>query len=478
MHFDDVRRGSGGASGSACSGGRCRFANHSRHRQHCDQCRLHTGVLGYLYRQQQKDGIELVTKAAATLQDLSAVSVWIVFIVFLELVHAFGKGENVPSWAYVIAGFLRAHRLLNLLTNGLALHPQPRTFLLGVLLLLAARACSHFLWQEHAAAGELVTMRSAQCGSTEEWMPRGLFQIVLMLVMTTFAYINRQLMERAAVRELASAVGLRRRALEISSSLLPPHVIPMLEQRGLRNSLSSGNLFGLAEKHSSVICLFADVVGFTSKCARVQSQEVFMSISKLFNALDDLCREFQLTKIETIGDAYWCSHGLESPATPADACKMLRFATAMRRVVGNFKIGGEALAVRIGIHVGPMLGGIVGSRFPRYHLFGPHAKLAAVLEQAGEPTVPLVSDAFRRLLMQAEEDWGTHIPAEVGPIVFERDARGTPLVGVKLQRHEGIEAQALVGLDQGVAAHVDPCWLVYDLVDSVKEAGIDERGAV
>jgi class 3 adenylate cyclase len=361
-------------------------------------CCCGLALLTALYRRQRREEAQVVTNMQASIQDASTVTVWLTTIVFLELVHAFGKGANVPSWAFVIAGFLRAHTLYNLLCNGLALHPQPVGFLVGCFCLLAARSLSHIMWEQRAATDELVTMISAQCGSTEEWKPRGLFQVLVVLILTIYAYINRQLMERAAVQKLVATVRLRRRALEVTSSLLPPHVIPKLERRAARGSVSG--LFSFAEKHESVIILHADIVGFTSKCARASAGEVFERISILFNALDDLCREHQLTKIETIGDAYWCSHGLEARATPGDARKMLRFATAMRRVVGGISLGGEALQVRIGIHVGPMLGGIVGNRFPRYHLFGPHAKLAAVLEQAGAPDAPLVSDAFRRLLLQ------------------------------------------------------------------------------
>ena len=487
-----------------------------------------TAILSWLSWSQKKQRADqpsfLVSPAAAALQDASAVTVWVIFIVFLELVHAFGTGENVPSWAYVIAGFLRAHSLFNLLSNGLALHPQPRGFVFGVVMLLAARLCSHVMWGRRAAAGQLVSMISAQCGTTQEWKPRGLVQMILVLVLGTAAYINRQLLERAAMRNLISAAGLRRRALEITSSLLPRHVIPLLEERakaGSRAMRSSGNcrLFGVAEKHQSVIMLFADVVGFTSKCARVESQEVFTSVSLLFNALDELCREYQLTKIETIGDAYVCSHGLEARATPGDARRMLRFANAMRRVVGEISIGGEALQVRIGIHVGPMLGGIVGNRFPRYHLFGPHAKLAAVLEQAGSPDAPLVSDAFRRLLFESEhkfedvqasgssrslgagvgymksggrswnvKSWqafpgapevladGNDVPDELGPVTLETDGRGMPAQGVVLKRHLDIEARALEGIDTVASALVNPCWLAWNLKSDVRLNAVEAAG--
>ena len=58
-----------------------------------------------------------------------------------------------------------------------------------------------------------------------------------------------------------------------------------------------------------------------AECARASACEVFERISILFNALDDLCREFQMTKIETIGDAYWCAVGLEAEADPLDAVR-------------------------------------------------------------------------------------------------------------------------------------------------------------
>jgi class 3 adenylate cyclase len=215
-------------------------------------------------------------------------------------------------------------------------------------------------------------------------------------------------MKRSAVRQLVATVGLRERVFEIASSLLPPHVISKMDERASarRESYapSGDSIFSLSEKHDSVIILHADVVGFTSKCARAGVGEVFESISRLFNALDDLCREFELTKIETIGDAYWCSHGLTRRATPADARRMLRFAAALRKAAGSITIGGDRLQVRIGIHVGPMLGGIVGNRFPRYHLFGPHAKVGQVLEQAGLAEASVVSNTFRRLLMQTREE--------------------------------------------------------------------------
>jgi class 3 adenylate cyclase len=210
------------------------------------------------------------------------------------------------------------------------------------------------------------------------------------------------------VRQLVVTVGLRERVFEIASSLLPPHVISKLDERASARSESCArsvdSIFSLSEKHDSVIILHADVVGFTAKCARVGVGEVFESVSRLFNAVDDLCREFELTKIETIGDAYWCSHGLTRRATPADARRMLRFAAALRKVAGSITIGGDRLKVRIGIHVGPMLGGIVGNRFPRYHLFGPHAKVGQVLEQTGIAEASVVSNTFRRLLMQTEEE--------------------------------------------------------------------------
>jgi len=132
------------------------------------------------------------------------------------------------------------------------------------------------------------------------------------------------------------------------------------------------------------------------------------------------------------------------------------------------------------MHVRITLGGIVGNSFPRYHLFGPHAKMSAVLEQAGSPLGAVVSDAFRRLLMQPEEDaadqtaaspithsrvsmlsmtnltsnlqswnvatWsakpktflasadGEDVPDEIGPVVLAWNTRNCPVQAVRLKR--------------------------------------------
>ena len=299
------------------------------------------------------------------------------------------------------------------------------------------------MWDRRNADGELVTLLSAQCGETEEWKPRALVSVLVVLAMTTGAYFKRQLLERSAVRQLVATVGLRERVWEIASSLLPPHVIPKLEQRASRRAsqvdMDGGSIFSLAEKHDSVIILYADVVGFTGKCAKVGVEEVFDSISMLFNSLDDLCRKFELTKIETIGDAYWCSHGLSTRATQADARRMLSFASALRKIAGGIKIAGESLQVRIGMHVGPMLGGIVGNRFPRYHLFGPHAKVGQLLEQAGNAEATLVSDSFRRLLIQRERETSSaHSASEDVPAVARKylqklgSSVGSGLGGMKI----------------------------------------------
>jgi len=143
---------------------------------------------------------------------------------------------------------------------------------------------------------------SEQCGETIEWKPRGFIQILVILGMVWYAYFSRQLKERSSMHQLIAAARLHNRLFGILSSLLPPHVIPKLEQRaaqrGRRTSAvslsaagalaagsggfkpsalhdelsktgsdaeeSRGGLFALAEKHSSVIALHADVIGFTA----------------------------------------------------------------------------------------------------------------------------------------------------------------------------------------------------------------------
>jgi hypothetical protein len=140
-----------------------------------------------------------VSETGAVVQDTTAVIVWINMVIFLEVVQAFAKGSSISSWAFVIAGFLRTHMLHNLLCNGLAMHPQPLGFLVGVFFLVAARVLSHIMWDQRDSAGQLVTMMSAQCGETDEWKPRGLISVLVIVAMTTSAYLKRQIMERSGL---------------------------------------------------------------------------------------------------------------------------------------------------------------------------------------------------------------------------------------------------------------------------------------
>jgi class 3 adenylate cyclase len=136
--------------------------------------------------------------------------------------------------------------------------------------------------------------------------------------------------------------------------------------------------------------MFADIIGYTSLASKLKPSEAFLLLSDLYDRIDQLCNKWGITKIDTIGDCYWCAVGEENGATQNDMVRLLGMALEMQEEAKKVYLpphlgleGIEGLSFRIGIHYGPCIGGIVGIKMPRYHLFGSHVEVANMLEQSG-----------------------------------------------------------------------------------------------
>eukprot|EP00282_Hemiselmis_andersenii_P027101 CAMPEP_0169482866 /NCGR_PEP_ID=MMETSP1042-20121227/30915_1 /TAXON_ID=464988 /ORGANISM="Hemiselmis andersenii, Strain CCMP1180" /LENGTH=322 /DNA_ID=CAMNT_0009597785 /DNA_START=31 /DNA_END=1001 /DNA_ORIENTATION=- len=118
-------------------------------------------------------------------------------------------------------------------------------------------------------------------------------------------------------------------------------------------------------------------------------------ISEVFRVFDALCIAWGVSKVETIGDAYWCAVGLKSDATAQDMCRLVGMALEMQSVLDTnipFLSGLDSkLSIRVGIHYGPCVGCIVGLQMPRYHMFGSTVDVAQLLEQSGSTSGVVLS---------------------------------------------------------------------------------------
>ena len=154
----------------------------------------------------------------------------------------------------------------------------------------------------------------------------------------------------------------------------------------------------IADRLENVTILFADLVGFT-KFANVRSPESVVSLlDHIFSSFDDLADKHGLEKIKTIGDAYMVAGGLPE-ARPDHAACVADFALEAQELLGGLHAETDFdLSLRIGIHSGSVVAGVIGKRKFSYDIWGDAVNVAARLEVACSPGEILLSRMTRDLL--------------------------------------------------------------------------------
>jgi adenylate cyclase len=138
-----------------------------------------------------------------------------------------------------------------------------------------------------------------------------------------------------------------------------------------------------AERFESATVLFADLVDFTSLAARISPLELVDFLNKIFSKFDELTEKHCLEKIKTIGDAYMVAGGL--PVARADHAEAIaNMALDMQDAIADFQTDtGEPFQIRIGIHTGPVVAGVIGTKKFTYDLWGDTVNVASRMESQG-----------------------------------------------------------------------------------------------
>ncbi|CAF3674386.1 unnamed protein product [Rotaria sp. Silwood1] len=160
---------------------------------------------------------------------------------------------------------------------------------------------------------------------------------------------------------------------KLLSQMLPPSVA---------DSLKSGKAVE-AVWYECVTIYFSDIVGFTTISALSSPMEVVDLLNDLYTMFDSILEDFDCYKVETIGDAYMVVSGLPIQNGTKHASEIATMALTLLHACGKFKIRhmpGVPLRLRIGLHSGACVAGVVGLKMPRYCLFGDTVNTASRME--------------------------------------------------------------------------------------------------
>ncbi|XP_045506505.1 soluble guanylate cyclase 88E [Colias croceus] len=173
-------------------------------------------------------------------------------------------------------------------------------------------------------------------------------------------------------------------------------MIPKQVADRLRNG---ENPIDTCEMFDSVSILFSDVVTFTEICSRITPMEVVSMLNAMYSIFDTLTERNRVYKVETIGDAYMVVSGApEKEDNHAE--KVCDMALDMVDAITDLKdpSTGSHLSIRVGVHSGAVVAGIVGLKMPRYCLFGDSVNTASRMESTSEAMRIHISQTTRELL--------------------------------------------------------------------------------
>jgi class 3 adenylate cyclase len=189
----------------------------------------------------------------------------------------------------------------------------------------------------------------------------------------------------------------------ISSEVRSAHILDKLSKR-LENEKNISNtlLYSMLPRYvadelragrtvaptyfENVTLFFSDLVGFTSICDKVEPWDVIDMLNQLYCVMDYLAQKFGIYKVGTIGDAYMCCSGLPTP-DEMHSENIANFSIAVLECIKHVcsPVDGKPIKLRIGIHCGKCLAGVVGNLTPMYCLFGDMINTTSRHESTGEP---------------------------------------------------------------------------------------------
>ncbi len=214
--------------------------------------------------------------------------------------------------------------------------------------------------------------------------------LMVLVFGSTFLVLGALLTESSDRRSFLLGRSLeeeREKTQSLLSNVLPAQIAEKLKH-------SAGVI---AELHPSATILFIDIVNFTPFASEHSPAEVVGFLNRLFSRFDELVQRFGLEKIKTMGDGYIVAGGL--PTFREDhLVAVADLALEMRGTASALGVD-----IRLGMHTGPVIAGVIGTKKYMYDIWGPTVNMAARLEAAGSAGEILVSQVVRESLQTTHE---------------------------------------------------------------------------
>jgi class 3 adenylate cyclase len=221
-----------------------------------------------------------------------------------------------------------------------------------------------------------------------------IYQFTWMLTITAFAAIGFYFLDRtqriAWLRQI-DLIGAQDQIRTLLHNVLPP-------------SIAERKLAGespIADSFQQASLLFADVVGFTRLSSGFSSAQVVDMLNELFDRFDRVVDRYGLEKIKTIGDCYMVAGGLPEP-NPEHLERLTRAALDMQTEASQVRApDGSTLALRIGMHTGPVTAGVIGRAKFAFDVWGDTVNTASRMEAQGTANQIRVTDEVRNALAES-----------------------------------------------------------------------------
>jgi class 3 adenylate cyclase len=275
---------------------------------------------------------------------------------------------------------------------------------------------------------------------------------------------------------------------QLVKKLLPQNAADEIRKTGKAKS----------QKYEMVTVLFADIQGFTEIAERTKPEELIKHLNTIFSSFDRIITDYNIEKIKTIGDAYMCAGGMPNKDI-TNPIEVVLAALEMQREIKKInKTSDLLLEIRIGVHSGPVVAGVVGSKKLEYDIWGDTVNIASRMESHGlinkvnisEETYKHVKSFFvcqyrGRIEVKYKGEMEMYFVHEIRKVLSENANRETPnkdfLIKLQFIRFKMIQEEILDQLQKNLPSNLyyhnlkHTINVLYNVEDIAREEGVNEE---